>query len=138
MKKIFYTMAFIVSLLMVSTAIAGSSDAKTVTIEGRFAGANCMFFNKVCPDNMPDAHIAIEPDFVVVEPGGKYFYILNIDRGVKARYFHQDVQVTGTLKDKTTMKADTLEVKKDGKYVQVWNWEDVVRERLSYINGPGR
>lgn len=105
-----------------------SAIAKDVVVEGTFQGANCMFFSKHCPADMPSAHVALEPDFVLVTAAGESIYIPNLDKSIKVSYLHDSVRVKGT-RSKDTVKADTLEVKKDGKYKQVWSLEEEKKER---------
>jgi hypothetical protein len=125
MKRFMFT-AVIFACMVLMTSVAGS--AEKTTIEGKFAGANCMFFNKTCPIGMSEGHIATEPDFVVAMPDGKFYYVVNIDRAIKARHLNDDVRVTGSLNG-NSMKADSLELKTDGKYVHIWSLSDEMKER---------
>lgn len=99
-----------------------------VVVEGTFRGANCMFYNKQCPMNMPSAHIALEPDFVLVTAAGDVFYVPNLDKSVKVTYLHVPVRIRG-IKSKEAVRAETLEVNKDGNYEQVWSLEAEQKER---------
>lgn len=126
MKQIIIALFACFTVFISSSAMA---DSHTASFTGMFNGANCMFFSGTCPKNMPDAHVATEPDFVLTQPGGKYYFVINIDRAIKVKYLHKDVKVTGKLKDSSTIIAKTLEEKKDGKYIMVWSLEDEIKER---------
>ncbi|RJP82442.1 MAG: hypothetical protein C4522_03060 [Desulfobacteraceae bacterium] len=115
MKKTYLT---VIALFIVLTATP--LMAASTTFEGKFNGANCMFYLNECPMDMPDAHIAMEPDFVLTQPDKSYMYITNIDRAIKAKYLHQNVRVQGKQVNKNAIKAESLDVQKDGKYVTVW------------------
>lgn len=121
------TIIAIIALLFISIPVAVMA-ADTITVEGTFQGANCMFYNKTCPMNMPAAHIALEPDFVLVTAARATLYIPNLDKSIKVKYLHIPVRVKGS-KTKETVHAETLEVKKDGKYKQVWSLADEQKER---------
>jgi hypothetical protein len=129
MKRI-TSLLFITVLFLAGTAWA---DSKTLTVTGTFNGANCMYFNKDCPHDMSEGHKATEPDFVLTEPNGKYYYVVNIDRETKLKFFHNTVRITGKLKDKNTLFASTVEIKKDDKFQNVWTWEEV-KKMLDKMN----
>jgi hypothetical protein len=123
MKK---TYLAIIALFIVLTATP--LMAASTTVEGKFMGANCMFYMNECPMDMPDAHIAHEPDFVLTQPDKSYMFVMNIDRAVKAKYLHQNVKVQGKQVTKNSIKAESLDVQKDGKYVTVWTAAAQMRE----------
>ena len=102
--------------------------ATPVTLEGQFQGANCIFYNKSCPHNMTDGHIATEPDFVFVIGNGKYVFIQNLDRGLKVKYLHADIKLVGKQTG-DSVRAETVKVKENGKFKTVWSLRDQEEER---------
>lgn len=105
-------------LLMPLAALAQQGD----TIEGKINGLNCALTGFVCPLDKRDPVAALEADFVIQKPDGEYYMIPNIDRAVKARYFLEEVRITGQIDPRyKAITADKLEVKKDGTYQTVWS-----------------
>lgn len=92
---------------------------KTI-IEGTLQGADCTYLGKQCPKDMAPGRVALESDFVLTTKDGDVFYIPNISKTVKGTYIHVPVRIKGTI-NQDILKAETLEIKKDGKYSQVWN-----------------
>ncbi len=103
--------------------------AAPVTLDGEFQGANCIFYNKTCPHNMTDGHIALEPDFVFVLGTGKYVFIPNLDRGLKIKYLHSKVKLIGKQTGDSVF-AEAVKVNVNGKYKTVWSLADQNAERL--------
>lgn len=101
---------------------------EAVTIDGTFQGANCLFHNKHCPMDMSAAHIAIEPDFLLVDGAGEIFYVPNLDRGIKVKYIHKPVRIKG-FKSKHSVQVKSLFVKENGKFKQIWSYEEEQKER---------
>lgn len=123
-KKILLAITAILIFSLPSLVIA----MEAVTIDGTFQGANCLFHNKHCPMNMSAAHIAVEPDFLLVNSAGEMFYIPNLDRGIKIKYIHKHVRIKGVMLEHA-LRAESLSVKKDGKYKQIWSLEEEQKER---------
>jgi hypothetical protein len=78
-------------LLSASQVIAGEK----VKLEGTIQGAKCTHYQVECYND--DNHIALEPDFVLVLPNGEYYFIPNLNRGVKARHAYKKVRIHGEL-----------------------------------------
>jgi hypothetical protein len=99
-------------------------------IEGKMNGLHCAQEGIVCPIEDLDAVIALESDFVVTTPDGKFYLIPNVDRAVKDRYILQDVRVKGTLHPRyQSIVADEFQVKNDdGSYRTAWSPE--LQERV--------
>ncbi len=91
--------------------------------EGIIQGANCVHNKTGCPESPSDAHIAAEHDFVLLMPDGDHYFLLNLDRAIKAKYVTLPVRVVGK-KQGHGIWVHTLEVKKGGKYKQVWSFEE--------------
>jgi hypothetical protein len=91
--------------------------------EGIIQGANCVHNKTACPENPSDAHIAAEHDFVLLMPDGDHYFLLNLDRAIKAKYVTLPVRVVGKIQGHGIW-VHTLAVKKDGKYKQVWSFEE--------------
>ena len=123
--------ATLLTIALVITSVAAFA-ATPITIEGSFQGANCIFYNKTCPANMTDGHIAIEPDFVFVDKKGGYTFIPNLDRGLKIKYLHKNVKITGN-KTGDSIRAEVVEVKKHNQYKEVWTLatQEAERERAN-------
>jgi hypothetical protein len=85
-------------LLFISIALLAAS-ANAATIEGKLNGVHCALEGDTCPIDRLDPHIALEQDFVVQQSNGDYYFIINLDRAVKARYVLEDVKVTGDVND---------------------------------------
>jgi len=74
-----------------------------------------------------DPHLALENDFVLSTPEGKYYFMPNITRTVKTSYIHKPVRVTGVV-DGSSMVVSIIEVKDGDNYKEVWNWKKIVAE----------
>lgn len=122
-KTIIYTLLFAgMSLIPI---FANAADV----IEGKMNGIRCSTEGDTCPIDRLDPHLALEPDFVVQQPDGQYYLIVNLDRAVKARYVLDDVRVTGDVNSRyNAVNAHKLEVKKGGSYKTVWTLELQERE----------
>jgi hypothetical protein len=116
------------TLLFIS-AVLLTTSANAATIEGKLNGAHCALEGDTCPIDRLDPHIALEQDFVVQQPNGDYYFIINLDRGVKARYVLEDVKVTGEVNEKySSIQAQELAIKREGDYKTVWSEEQQRRE----------
>ncbi len=94
-----------------------------IPFEGIIQGANCVHNKTGCPESPSDAHVAAEHDFVLLLPDGDHYFLLNLDRAIKAKYVTLSVRVLGR-KQGHSIWVFTLEVKKGGKYKQVWSFEE--------------
>jgi len=94
--------------------------------EGIIQGANCVHNKTGCPESPSDAHIAAEHDFVLLLPDGDHYFLLNLDRAIKAKYITMPVRVVGKIQGHGIW-VHTLEVKKSDKYKQVWSFEEQQR-----------
>lgn len=122
-RKIFCGL-LLAGFLLIST-FANAADV----IEGKMNGIHCATEGYTCPIDKLDPHIALEPDFVVQQPDGQYYLIVNLDRAVKARYVLDDVRVTGDVNSRyNAVNAHKLEVKKGDSYKAVWTLELQERE----------
>jgi uncharacterized protein YaiI (UPF0178 family) len=124
MKKIF---PFIVALLLSGTF---STAVKGASIEGSVQGFTCISQGKVCPVGQEDTLIATEKIFVVLTDAKKYYFVLNIDRGIMARHFNEKIKIQGDLSAGfNTIIARTIYtwVNRD------WNmvWADKVQKRVT-------
>lgn len=108
-------------------------SANAETLEGKLNGLNCVLTGYVCPIDKRDPVAALEADFVLQQPDGEYYLIPNLDRAVKARYFLEDIRVTGEVNPRyKTINAQSLEVKQNGTYKTVWTQksEEEIRKEL--------
>ena len=99
-----------------------TASVQAETIEGKLNGLDCASHGEECPIDRLDPHIALERDFVVQTAEGKYFFITNLDRAIKARHALKLVRVEGELSSRfNAMSASELWVKAGGKYNLTWS-----------------
>lgn len=112
--------------LMLTAAMLAPAPASATQyspFEGIIQGANCVHNKTGCPESPSDPHIAAEHDFVLLLPDGDHYFLLNLYRAIKAKYVTLPVRVVGR-KQGHGIWVYTFEVKKDGKYKQVWSFEE--------------
>jgi hypothetical protein len=119
MRKQILISIFTAFLLMMGSA------AIAETFNGTFNGAMCTFYAKQC--NVSEEHIAMENDFVLNTTDGKTFFVINIDRSLKARYLNNIVRIVGKA-NKDIIMAERVEIIKNGKYVAVWTMKEEIIE----------
>ena len=127
-KKIL-VLAVAMALIVPATAIA-KTDVRT--FKGTIEGALCVLDNKKCPPDDLDAHLLIENNFVLLVSDGKYYYLPNLGRTIKARYAGKDVQINGKAKGESII-VNKLEVKEGGKFKLVWSIEKQKHDILNYF-----
>ncbi len=126
--------------LILTVAMLVPSPALTAQyslFEGIIQGANCVYNKTDCPQSPSDASIAAEYDFVLLLPDGDHYFLLNLDRAIKAKYVTLPVRVLGK-KQGHGIWVHTLEVKKGDKYKQVWSFEEqqrIYREEQEVYRG---
>lgn len=109
------------------------------TLTGRIVGHGCLGEGHVCPVDKLDPHISLEPDFVLVMSNGDYYFMPNLQRGIKMRYVLETVTVKGDVDKKyNTIDVDVLIADRRGKQRTVWSkkLERQAYESLTRI--PGR
>jgi len=85
-------------------------------------GHSCANDAKLCPLEGLEAHLAMEPDFVLVdETDGTYVYLHNLPRDSKVRHALKNVTVIGEL-DEHSNAISVSELIVDDK--SVWSWEE--------------
>ena len=127
-KKIL-VLAVTMALIVPAVAIAKSN---VKTFKGTIEGALCVIEGKKCPPDDLDAHLLIENNFVLLASDGKYYYLPNLSRTIKARYVGKKVWVTGKMKGESII-VDKLEVKGGDKYKLIWSKEKQKREFINYF-----
>jgi hypothetical protein len=134
MKKINISKTFLIFAISVALIIPSVVIAKThaTTIKGNSQGALCVLEGKKCPPEDLDAHLLIENNFVLLASDGKYYYLPNLSRNVKARYAGKDVQITGKVKGESII-VNKLEIKTGGMYKVVWSQEKQKRDIINYF-----
>jgi hypothetical protein len=134
MKKInsYKTYMIFVVFLGVIVFTVAFATTHTATLRGTIEGALCVLNGKKCPVHDLDAHLLIENNFVILASDGKYYYLPNLSRSVKARYMGKDIQITGKVKGESII-VDKLEVKEGDKYKVVWSKEKQKREVINYF-----
>jgi hypothetical protein len=114
-----------VALILTAAMLAPAPalTAQDTPFEGIIQGANCVHNKTGCPESPSDPHIAAEHDFVLLLPDGDHYFLLNLDRAIKAKYITLPVRVLGRIQGHGIW-VHTFEVKKSGKYKQVWSFEE--------------
>jgi hypothetical protein len=111
---------FIVLILLAFTATAIKAADKEVTYEGTIQGLNCTYYNQECPTDDLDIYVALENDFVLVLPDGKFFLLPNLSPLVKARHLAAKVRISGK-QEGSSIWVENLEIKENGGYKSVWD-----------------
>ena len=124
-NKLYQRLAIL--FVSISLAFPGVALAAHSTVEGVISGANCIVNKGICPMKPGDPHLALENDFVLAAPGGKYYFMPNITRTVKTSYINKQARVTGVV-DGSSIVVSLIEVKDGDSYEEVWNWEKIVAE----------
>lgn len=128
-KSLAVVTALLGSMALYSTAVLAE------TIQGKLNGLECAARGEECPTDRLDPHIAVERDFVVQTADGKYYFITNLDRAIKARYALKMVRVEGTMSPKfNAINADEFWVQSGGDYNMVWSAEMQSQEQRLF--GP--
>ena len=98
------------------------SAGEKVELEGIIQGAKCTHYQVECFND--DNHIALEPDFVLVIPSGEYYFMPNLNRGVKARHAYKNVRVHGELRRQELWVDRMVDIdkKKGGRAKTTWDW----------------
>jgi hypothetical protein len=111
----------IISLTMALTASQVMAGEK-VKLEGVIQGAKCTHYKVDCYND--DNHIGLEPDFVLVMPTGEYYFMPNLNRGVKSRHAYKNVRVHGELTGQELWvdKMVDLDQKKGSRSKTTWDW----------------
>jgi len=90
--------------------------------KGQVVGHSCANDAELCPLKGLEAHLAMEPDFVLVdETDGTYVYLHNLPRDSKVRHALKNVTVIGEL-DEHSNAISVSELIVDDK--TVWSWEE--------------
>ena len=117
----------ITKTLAITAALLGSmalyaASVQAETIEGKLNGLECASRGEECPTDKLDPHIAVERDFVVQTADGKYYFITNLDRAIKARHALEMVRVEGEVSSKfDAINANEFWVKDGGNYRLTWS-----------------
>jgi hypothetical protein len=120
-------------LILVSMAL-NASTAFADSIEGRLNGLGCASHGELCPVETLDTHIALEGDFILHAVDGKYYFIVNLDRAIKARHLLKRVRVEGRLNPEfNAIEARELWVRESGEFKLVWSlsMQDAQRRLMS-------
>ncbi len=106
-------------LVLLTPAIAFGAQG---TLEGSIQGYNCVLQGKTCPLGSEDPLVATEFTFVLLTADGMYYFVPNVDRAILARHVAEQVRINGDINTaKTAIKAQSVEVNKDGKWRTVYD-----------------
>jgi hypothetical protein len=104
-------------VLTTGQVIAGEK----VQLEGTIKGAKCTHYQVECYND--DNHIALEPDFVLVTVQGEYYFMPNLNRGVKARHAYKKVLIHGELKRQELWVDKLVDLDEKGSRSKTtWDW----------------
>ena len=132
-KKI--TGAILIATLLIMPFVVRSAESLT----GRIVGHGCTGEGHVCPVDKLDPHIALEADFVLVVPSGEYYFMPNLQRGIKMRYVLETVTVTGDVNKKYhTIDVNELVADKRGKKRVVWSKKMQREEMMAAWGSPSQ
>jgi hypothetical protein len=122
-------------LALIGTLGAGVAQAETIT--GKINGHGCAHAGETCPADKLDPHVAFEPDFVLQQADGDYFFLSNVPRDVKVRHVLEEARATGTLGDKyNVMEVDELQVRTADGFETIWS-QKAHQEAQDYVYGDG-
>jgi hypothetical protein len=127
--KVFMIMVFSIVLTVPTAAL---SKTNVATFNGTIEGALCAIEGEVCPPEDLGVHLMTEVNFVLRASDGKYYYLPNLNRNIKARYVGKDVQITGKAKGESII-VDKFKAKEGGNYKLVWSKEKQKKEYMDYI-----
>lgn len=97
---------------------------------GQVVGHSCAHHAKLCPLEGLEEHLAMEPDFVLVdETDGTYVYLHNLPRDSKVRHALKKVTIIGEMDEKSSGIAVT-DMIIDGK--TVWSLEEQIKAGRPY------
>jgi hypothetical protein len=128
--------------LTIAAALLGlmalyATSVPAAPIEGKLNGLECASRGEECPVDKLDPHIATERDFVVQTADGKYYFITNLDRAIKARHALESVRVDGKLSPKfNAINANELWVDKGNGYRLIWS-KKLQEEEERRMRGTG-
>ncbi len=110
------------------------------TFTGTLNGHGCAHASTSCPSDKMDPHIALEPDFILQQANGEYYFLTNLPRSTKVRYVLDEVVVDGKLNKKYhSIMVKEFKVKDGGGFKTVWSqeWEKQAAEafNLGYDGG---
>ena len=112
---------------MVTLTVPLLTQAAEIT--GRIVGHECAHAGKVCPVDRLDPHLLLERDFVLVEPGGDYYFLSNIPRDIKIRHALETVTVVGEVDGKyKNIQVTEFNYDKNGKTKTAWSRQMEVEE----------
>ena len=116
----------ILTLLLATPALALAG-----AYVGSIQGFNCVTQGKVCPVGRDDPMVGAEQVFVLLTEGTKYYFVPNLDRGIMARHFNEEVKIEGAKSDKfNSIKATDLYVRENGKWKKAWSQDR--QDRIYY------
>jgi len=121
----------VISMIMI-VPTAAFSKTNVVTFNGTIEGALCAIEGEVCPPEDLGVHLITEVNFVLRVSDGKYYYLPNLNRNIKARYVGKDIQITGKVKGESII-VDKFKAKEGGNYKLVWSKEKQKKEYMDYI-----
>ena len=118
-SKVLYGAAFYLFFVLAASQV---SAGEKVQLEGVIQGAKCTHYQVECYND--DNHIALEPDFVLVMPNGEYYFMPNVNRGIKARHAYKNVRIHGELTKQELWvdKMVDLDKKKGNRAKTTWDW----------------
>jgi len=121
MKTIKLLMTMLLGAVLIMPVLVSAAEFK-----GQVVGHSCANVKHICPLEGLEEHLALEPDFVLVdESDGTYVYLHNLPRDSKVRHALKKVTVIGEMDEKSNAVA-VKELIVDGR--KVWTWERQLKE----------
>jgi len=113
----------LISAVTLLSAMSFNVNADTIT--GKLIGHSCAHSGKACPTGKLDPHLALERDFVLVKPNGKYIFLTNVPRDVKVRHVLDTLTITGDMDSRyNAFTVDAIKINNK----TVWSQEIAIQE----------
>ncbi len=126
-----------IAMALSLTGMIAAAGVQAETLTGKLNGHGCAHGGHTCPADKLDPHLRFEPDFVLQESDGGYYFLANVPRDTKVRYVLEEVKATAILDKKhNTFVVDELMVKKSGNFKTVWS-QKAQQDAFDYTHGDG-
>jgi len=107
-------------LILLGAVLAIPLLVSAAEFKGQVVGHSCANEKGLCPLEGLEAHLAMEPDFVLMDTDGTYVYLHNLPKSTKVRHALKYVTVIGEY-DEHSKAISVEELIVDEK--SVWSWQ---------------
>ena len=91
-------------------------------LTGKIVGHGSLFYEGINPVDNKDPLIQREDNFVLLLENNVYYFMHNIPRSLKIKYYKNEVTVVGWIdKYYRSINVEKIKVIKNGKYKTVWD-----------------